>query len=110
MAEWLYEAGIGESRAALVEGGHILELAIERDDQPGPRAGAILPSRLVRKADASGRGLVTLDGGQSAQLMPVPQLTPMHGSGAAQVMLQVVPDGQRPSQLLIGRHCPPAQY
>jgi len=72
LAEWLYEAGIGEARAALVEDGRIVELAIERDDQPGPRAGAILPSRLVRKADASGRGLVTLDGGQSAQLTPVP--------------------------------------
>ena len=91
MAEWLYEAGIGESRAALVEGGHILELAIERDDQPGPRAGAILPSRLVRKADASGRGLVTLDGGQSAQLMPVP---PSLTEGAA-LMVEVVREALR---------------
>lgn len=72
MAEWLYEAGIGESRAALIEGGQILEMAIERDDQVGPRVGAILPARLVRKADASGRGLATLDGGPSAQLVPVP--------------------------------------
>ena len=31
MPEWLYEAGIGEARAALVEGGTIVEAAIERD-------------------------------------------------------------------------------
>ncbi|HMI20920.1 MAG TPA: ribonuclease [Sphingomonas sp.] len=72
MAEWLYEAGIGENRAALVEGGHILEMAIERDDEPGPRVGAILPARLTRKGDASGRGLATLEGGIVAQLTPVP--------------------------------------
>jgi hypothetical protein len=72
LAEWLFEAGIGENRAALVEGGRILEMAIERDDAPCPRAGAILPARLTRKADASGRGLVTFESGTVAQLVPVP--------------------------------------
>ena len=72
MAEWLYEAGIGENRAALVESGRILEMAIERDDEPTPRAGAVLPARLTRKADDSGRGLVTLQGAIVAQLTPVP--------------------------------------
>ena len=72
MAEWLYEAGIGENRAALVEGGRILEMAIERDDEPGPRVGAILPARLTRRADASGRALAALDGGIVAQLTPAP--------------------------------------
>ena len=45
MAEWIYEAGIGEARAALIEDGVILEAAIEPDDE-GPRAGAVLPARL----------------------------------------------------------------
>jgi len=72
LAEWLYEPGIGENRAALIERGRILEMAIERDDESGPRAGTILPARLVRKADASGRGMVTLEGGVAAQLTPVP--------------------------------------
>ena len=31
MAEWLYEAGIGEARAALVDGGAIVEARIERE-------------------------------------------------------------------------------
>ena len=72
MAEWLYEAGIGENRAALVEGGRILEMLIERDDVPAARVGAVLRAKLTRKADGSGRGLVTLDDGSQAQLQPVP--------------------------------------
>jgi len=72
LAEWLYEAGIGENRAALVEGGRILEMAIEREDEPRPRAGAVLPARLTRKADDSGRGLVMLEGDVLGQLTPVP--------------------------------------
>ena len=72
MAEWLYETGIGENRAALVEGGRILEMLIERDDEPGLRVGTIRRARLTRKADGSGRGLAMLDGGIAAQLQPVP--------------------------------------
>jgi len=72
LAEWLYEAGIGENRAALVDRGHILEVAIEREDAAGPRLGTVSPARLTRKADGSGRGLVALDDGVVAQLVPVP--------------------------------------
>ncbi len=45
MAEWIYEAGIGECRAALVESGVIIEAQIEVDSD-GPRAGAIIAARL----------------------------------------------------------------
>ena len=43
MAEWLYEAGIGEARAALVEDGAIVEARIEL---PGLRAGTVAEGRL----------------------------------------------------------------
>ena len=58
MPEWLYEAGIGEARAALVRGGVILEAIVERDGalavgtvararlgdrRPGRSAIAVLP-------------------------------------------------------------------
>lgn len=43
MAEWLYEAGIGETRAALVEGGAIMKARIELE---GLRAGTITTGRL----------------------------------------------------------------
>ena len=43
MAEWLYEAGIGEARAALVENGAILQAKIELE---GLRVGTVAPGRL----------------------------------------------------------------
>lgn len=46
MAEWLYENGIGERRAALVEDDRIVEARIERDGE-GPRVGAVVEARLV---------------------------------------------------------------
>lgn len=63
MAEWLYEAGIGEARAALVEDGAIVEARIELDDD-APRAGARLTGRLADSRD----GRVTLDRGGEVQL------------------------------------------
>lgn len=71
MAEWLYEAGIGEARAALVENDVILEAAIELEGG-GPRAGAILPARLVKVLAPGRRGLVRLADGAEALLEPIP--------------------------------------
>jgi hypothetical protein len=72
LPEWLYEAGIGEMRAALLDRGDIVEMAIERDDDPRPRVGAVLDARLVERADASGRGLVALPDGSEARLLSPP--------------------------------------
>lgn len=72
MAEWLVEDGIGERRAALLEHGRLVEMALEWDDDPRPLAGAVLAARLLRRADATGRGLVRLDGAGEALLSPVP--------------------------------------
>jgi hypothetical protein len=46
LPEWLVEKGIGETRAALVEGGRILEARIEIDGTVP--AGTVLQARLVR--------------------------------------------------------------
>ena len=76
MAEWLYEAGIGEARAALVENDEIIEARIERDGE-GPRIGAILAATLV-DAGRGGKGaLVALDwpGTPPATLTEVPPAT-----------------------------------
>lgn len=60
MAEWLYEAGIGEARAALVVDGAIVEARIEREEE-GPRVGAVVAAKLV-EAGCGGKGaLVALD-------------------------------------------------
>lgn len=54
MAEWLYEAGIGEERAALVVDDRIVRARILADDagpQPGMVAAARLTDRLVARLD-----------------------------------------------------------
>jgi hypothetical protein len=71
LAEWLLEAGIGETRAALVEAGAIVEAGIELEGG-GLRAGAIVPGRLIRQLIAGRRGIVALEGGEEALLEPIP--------------------------------------
>ncbi|ARS28710.1 ribonuclease [Sphingomonas sp. KC8] len=71
MAEWLYEDGIGEARAALVDHGRILEALIEPDDE-GPRAGAISPARLTQIIQPGRRAIATLDDGGEVLVEPPP--------------------------------------
>ena len=108
MAEWLYEAGIGENRAALVSAGRILEMAIECDDEAGPRAGTVLPAQLTRKADASGRGLVMLSGGTIAQLTPVPPGLTEGASLTVQVVRETLREGAETKPARVRAAPPPA--
>lgn len=62
MAEWLYEEGIGENRAILVEDEDILAAAIELPDEV--RCGSVLAGRLVRIAIRGRRGIVETDRGE----------------------------------------------
>ena len=68
MAEWLYEAGIGENRAALVSRGNIWKARIELEGS-GPRAGTVVGARLVDR----GTGKVALDSGGEALCDPLPK-------------------------------------
>jgi hypothetical protein len=72
LAEWLFERGIGETRAALVEDGRILEAAIEL---PGLRGGTVATGRLTAILMPGRRGIVTLDQGGEALLEPLPRIT-----------------------------------
>ena len=63
MPEWLFEAGIGEARAAFVHDDRILEAAIEPDDA-GPLVGLVTRARLAdvrtgRVAFGGGEALLT---------------------------------------------------
>ncbi len=70
MARWLFERGIGEDRAALVENGRILEAWIEL---PGRlRLGTVAAGRLTAILVRERRGIVTLDPGGEALLEPLP--------------------------------------
>lgn len=76
MAEWLYEAGIGEARAALVDGDEIVEARIEREGE-GPRLGAIVGAKLVEAGKGGKAALVGLDwpGEPQAALAGLPPST-----------------------------------
>jgi hypothetical protein len=65
---WLFERGIGENRAALVENGRILEAAIELPGQL--RVGTVAAGRLTAILVPARRGIVTLDEGGEALLEP----------------------------------------
>ena len=63
MAEWLYEAGIGEERAILVAHGAIIAARIEWGEPV--RAGLVADARLIAKPGLARRGLARLhDGGE----------------------------------------------
>jgi hypothetical protein len=69
LAEWLFEEGIGENRAILVEDGAILEAAVELPDEL--RAGSVLEARLTRILVPGRRGIAALAGGE-ALVEPLP--------------------------------------
>lgn len=68
---WLYEEGIGEARAALVQNNRILEAQIERDDRRA-RSGGVHSGRLVRTLIQRKRGIVRLDSGELVLVEPIP--------------------------------------
>jgi hypothetical protein len=69
LAEWLYEAGIGENRAILVEDDEILVAAIELPDEM--RCGSVLSGRLVAIPIPGRRGIVDTPQGQ-VMVEPLP--------------------------------------
>ena len=71
MAEWLYEAGIGETRVALIDEGALTIARIERDEDR-PRIGAVVPARLIEITVKGREGVVALAGGGEALLAPLP--------------------------------------
>ncbi len=105
MLEWLYEAGIGEARAALVEHGRILKARID-PDHPGPRPGAILPARLVEITGAVGRGgregRVAYDGGE-ALLSPLPPGIAQGAALTVEIVRAAIPE---PGRIKLPRAAP----
>lgn len=70
MAEWWIEHGIGESRAALIHDGHIIETRIEPEGTV--RAGTIVEARLVATFPARGQGIAAWADGE-ALIAPLPR-------------------------------------
>lgn len=71
MGEWLYEAGIGEERAILVDGGDILAARIDWGERLRP--GLVADGRLVSKVTGARRGTVRFDDGSEALVDGLPR-------------------------------------
>ena len=67
MPEWLIEQGIGETRAALVEDGDIVEARIQLECMT--RVGSVIAARLTEVGTA-GRNAVATDGDGNEYLLP----------------------------------------
>jgi hypothetical protein len=88
LAEWLYEAGIGECRAALVDDGVIIEAHIE---VPGLRAGTVADARLTSILVPSRRGIARLGDGTEVLIEPLPKLT--EGSAIrVEITREIIPE------------------
>ncbi|MEG3181420.1 ribonuclease [Sphingomonas sp. LT1P40] len=89
MAEWLYEAGIGENRAALVARGTIRKARIEL---PGLRAGTIARAKLIDKST----GKIALEGGIEALCDPLPPGVTQGASFTVRIVREPIPERGRP--------------
>ena len=71
MTHWLYEDGIGEERAALIDQRGIIEARIQRHRMPHG-LGAIIEGRLLARSAGGHRARIMLTDGSQAMLQPVP--------------------------------------
>lgn len=92
MAEWLYEAGIGETRAALVGDGRIVEARIERPG--GLRLGQVFEARLIERIAAT---LARVEAPEGAAVMErVPAGVTLGARLRVEVVREAIPEPGRP--------------
>jgi hypothetical protein len=102
LAEWLYEEGIGESRAALIERGRIVEAQIEREGR-GVLSGAVVQGRLTHTLIPKRRGIVRLvETGEEVLLEPIPPRTAEGGMLLLDIQREAIAEEGR-SKLAKGR-------
>lgn len=93
MAEWLYEEGIGENRAALVEGDSIIEAGIEL---PGSlRAGSVVPGRLAMILIPGRRGIAALQDRGEALIEPLPGKLTEGAAIRVEIVREAIPEAGR---------------
>lgn len=103
LAEWIVEHGIGETRAALVADGAILEAQVET---PGLRAGTVARARLTQIIAAGRVGLVKLEGGNEAMLQPLPAKLTEGAMSVVEIMREAI-GHKRPTARLTDRPARP---
>ena len=92
--QWIYEAGIGEARAALIEDGAIVAAEIEADDD-GLAAGTIAEAKLERIAVPGRRAFVRFASGEEALIEPVPKGVSLGASLLVEVYRAALPEPGR---------------
>ncbi len=95
MSEWLYEAGIGENRAALVEHGAIVEAYVEPDDA-GLSLGTIADARLIERPGAARAARIAFDDGSEALLDAIPKGLSEGRSLLVEIVREAIPEAGRP--------------
>lgn len=99
MPDWIWEAGIGEERAALVADGAIVAARIARDGA-GPLVGLITTARLVETLRKGKLGRVVLADGAEAMLQPLPPTLTEGGTVTVRVVREPIPERGRPKRAL----------
>lgn len=92
MAEWLYEAGIGEARAALVEEGRIVAAAIEPEGTL--TVGTVAAGRLVERLPRGG-GRGAIDSGE-VTLSHLPSGLTQGARLTVAIVREAIPERGRP--------------
>jgi hypothetical protein len=90
LPEWLYEAGIGEQRAALVDDDGRIRRARIAVDGTGPQPGLIASARLVE------RQLARLEDGTEVTLDRPPVATPLGAAIRVEITRAQIPEAGRP--------------
>ena len=93
MAEWLYEEGVGENRAILVDQGAIVEAAIELPSDL--RAGAVVLARLSRILVPRLRGIANLANGDEALVEPLAAALTEGAAFHAEILREAIPEAGR---------------
>jgi ribonuclease G len=92
LAEWLFEAGIGEDRAILVEEGSIVEAAVEL---PGAlRVGSVLPGKLQQILIPGRRAIVGSEAGE-ALMEPIPAGLSQGQAIRVEIVREAIPEAGR---------------
>ncbi|MDO7836578.1 ribonuclease [Sphingobium sp. HBC34] len=97
MAEWLYEEGIGEARAALIEHGKLVEALVEREGD-AVRAGAVAQGRLIATVIPRKRGIVRLISGEEVLLEPIPPRLAEGGNVLVEIIREAIAEEGRPKR------------
>ena len=92
MPEWLYEAGIGEARAALIDGDRIVEAAIELPATL--RLGTVATARLV-ELTAGGMGRLSI-AGDDAVIPRIPKGVTKGAALTIEIVREAIPEPGRP--------------